>query len=116
MQKLSKYPQMTQNAYERLANFPTLGEDLALAISKPPFPGNYQPKVIEVFFDEFPVYTWENGETVFSLLVPKDSNPEAVEIAIDGELALVILGTEVILNRLDNLAILDSLKSSYAKD
>ncbi len=116
MQKLSKYPQMTQEAYERLANFPTLAEDLALAISKPPFPGHYQPKVIEVFFDEFPVYTWENGETVFSLLVPKNSNPEAVEIAIDGELALVILGTEVILNRLDILATLDSLKSSYAKD
>jgi hypothetical protein len=107
---------MTQKAYERLANFPTLAEDLALAISEPPFPSNYQPKVIEVFFDEFPVYTWENGETVFILLVPKDSNPEAVEIAIDGELALVILGTEVILNRLDNLAILNSLKSSYAKN
>lgn len=114
MQELPTYPKITHDAYRRLADFPTLAEDLAAVISKPPFPINYQPETIEIFFDEIPVYTWMNGETVLDVTVSQDTEPDAVEIGIDGELGFVILGDQLILNRIKNLALYDDLMRSYA--
>lgn len=114
MQELPTYPKITHDAYRRLADFPTLAEDLAAVISSPPFPINYQPETIEIFFDEIPVYTWMHGETVLDVPVSQDTEPDAVEIGIDGELGFVILGDQLILNRIKNLALYDDLMRSYA--
>lgn len=108
--------QINHDTYKRLADFPTLAEDLAAVISKPPFPANYQPETIEIFFDEIPVYTWMNGETVLDVPVSQDTEPNAIEIGIDGELGFVILGDQLILNRIKNLALYDELMKSYASN
>lgn len=116
MQELTSQTKINQDTYKKLANFPNLAEDLAAVISKPPFPFDYQPETIEVFFDEIPVYTWMNGETVLDVPVSQDTEPDAVEIGIDGELGFVIFGDQIILNRIKNLAIHDELLRAYASN
>lgn len=116
MQELTSQTKINQDTYKKLADFPTLSEDLAAVISKPPFPFDYQPDTIEVFFDEIPVYTWMNGETVLDIPISQDSVPDAVEIGIDGELGFVILGDQIILNRIKNLALHDELLRAYASN
>jgi hypothetical protein len=116
MQELPSQTKINYDTYKRLANFPTLAEDLAAVISKPPFPYGYQPETIEIFFDEIPVYTWMNGETVLDVPVDQNTEPDAVEIGIDGELGFVILGDQLILNRIKNLALYDELMRAYASN
>lgn len=116
MQDLLSQTKINHDTYKRLADFPTLAEDLAVVISKPPFPSGYQPETIEVFFDEIPVYTWMNGETVLDVPVSQDIEPDAIEIGIDGELGFVILGNQLILNRIKSLAIHDELMRAYASN
>lgn len=116
MQELLSQSKINHDTYKKLANFPTLAEDLAAVSSKPPFPSGYQPESIEIFFDEIPVYTWMNGETVLDVPVSQDIEPDAIEIGVDGELGFVILGDQLILNRIKNLAIHDELMRAYASN
>ncbi len=48
MQELPSQTKINHDTYKMLDNFPTLAEDLAVVISKPPFPSGYQPETIEV--------------------------------------------------------------------
>lgn len=114
MQELPSQTKIDHDTYKRLADFPTLAEDLVAVIFKPPFPSHYQPDTIEIFFDEIPVYTWMNGEIVLDVPVSQDVEPDAVEIGIDGELGFVILGDQLILNRIKSLALYDELMRAYA--
>lgn len=116
MHELPSQTKINHDTYKKLADFPTLVEDLAAVISKPPFPCGYQPETIEILFDEIPVYTWTNGETVLDVAVDQDTEPDAVEIGIDGELGFVILGEQLILNRIKNLALYDELMKAYASN
>lgn len=87
--------------------FPSLALALSSARSKLPFPSDYTPEVVEIFFDEFPVYAWSNGVTTLELTVADSLEPFVIEIAIDGELAFVLIDNQIVLNRLNSLAFSD---------
>lgn len=75
----------------------------------PQLPQNYAPRLIEVFFDTSHVYTWYKGQVTFEASLSPIYSPQLIEIVIDGELAFVLLGKDVLLSRVNNLSIINTL-------
>lgn len=86
-----------------------LTRDLCQARSLPKLPPDYAPKIIEIFFDGKPVQTWHLGNITAEIQLHESYSPQAIEIAIDGELAFLLIGNEPVFNRIQNLSILNTV-------
>ncbi|PSB41589.1 hypothetical protein C7B80_30185 [Cyanosarcina cf. burmensis CCALA 770] len=86
-----------------------LNRDLSQARSLPKLSADYEPKIIEIFFDGKPVQTWHLGSITAEIQLPESYSPQAIEIAIDGELAFLLVGNELVFNRIQNLFIFNTV-------
>ena len=69
----------------------------------PPFPEDYIPQTIE-FFDQYGVMVgMVNGEYVEQHERPADYDPWYLALFFDGEMAFCGIGSNIVLNRLQNL-------------
>lgn len=76
----------------------------------PPFPQGYQPKLIEIYFDELAdgpgiIYQYEKGLTFdFDFYTP---NSPTFFMDVDHQLAYIRLGSLVLLNRAEGIVLPD---------
>lgn len=76
----------------------------------PPFPQGYQPKLIEIYFDELAdgpgiIYQHDRGLTFdFDFY---QSNPSTLFMDVDHEVAYIRLGSSVLLNRSEGIVLPD---------
>ncbi|HEY9828003.1 MAG TPA: hypothetical protein V6D19_21405 [Stenomitos sp.] len=88
-----------------LLRHPGAIENLTQFIDSPPFPGNTLIDTFELFADEIPVYAEVDGEVTLAVEAPEgDIQVEICEMAINGELAMVKVGDQIVLNRIDEIA------------
>lgn len=85
--------------------FPQIATALAEVDSFDPFPEEFVPSCIDLFCDGSiePAISAVNGEVVQTTWVQPDYIPVALELHLDSEIALAVIGRRVILNRLVKL-------------
>lgn len=99
---------------EKLAAYPSCLSNLADVFHKGQLPADYVPEVVQIMFDEFPVYHWDKGKELLNVEMRLDFVPRLVEWAFDGELVYVVLNRRMILNRIQYIATLSELRRNYA--
>lgn len=80
---------------------PALAEGRAL----PPLPPGYVPEVVTVLFDDLPYLRSVGGELIFSRDCLPDYHPGCVEYRLDDQLAFFQIGSEVVVDRIGGLAL-----------
>jgi hypothetical protein len=78
---------------------------LAEARALPPLPPGYVPEVVEILFDYVPYLRSVSGELVFSRDCLPDYQPGCVEYRLDDHLAFFQIGSDVVVDRLGGLAL-----------
>ncbi|WP_156119915.1 hypothetical protein [Leptolyngbya sp. KIOST-1] len=78
---------------------------LAEAKALPPLPPGYVPEVIEVLFDDVPYLRSVGGALIFARDCLPDYQPGCVEYRLDDQLAFFQIGSEVVIDRLGGLAL-----------
>ncbi|MCG9891951.1 MAG: hypothetical protein MH252_12840 [Thermosynechococcaceae cyanobacterium MS004] len=92
------------NTQEILSRYPNAAEKLAESINLPPIPGDTLINTFEYFADEIPVHAEVDGIATLVVEAPDNVSYEIIELAINGQLALVKVGNRVVLNRIDLIA------------
>ncbi len=92
------------NTQEILSRYPNAAEKLAESINLPPIPGDTLINTFEYFADEIPVHAEVDGVATLVVEAPDNVSVEIIELAINGQLALVKVGNRVVLNRIDLIA------------
>lgn len=86
--------------------YPSVNESISQYRDLPEFDKNYQPKEINVYVDECWMAGWnEQGEVnaIPNIQLPANSSAEVLEIEVDGQSGLIIIGGYEALNRIKNL-------------
>lgn len=78
---------------------------LTEAKALPPLPPGYVPEVVEVLFDDVPYLRSGGGVLIFARDCLPDYQPSCVEYRLDDQLAFFQIGNEVVIDRLDGLAL-----------
>ncbi len=87
---------------EKLQSYPAIAHSLEPVYEKPSLPTGYQPKLIEIFCDLKLALQWAGGYITYEIHVPESYTPKTIEWAIDGEMVVVLVEGETLLNRLEN--------------
>jgi hypothetical protein len=85
-------------------------------IDLPPLPSDYCAKTIDVLFEGIPVYCWVEGDITLHLNLSEDLQPRSIELAFDDAPVLVLVGDEVVINRLENLSLEDIVGAPNMED
>jgi hypothetical protein len=94
-------PEATSYLNQHPEQLPALADAKAL----PPLPPGYVPEVVEVLFDGLPYLRAVNGELIFSRDCLPDYQPGCVEYRLDDQLAFFQIGSEVVVDRMGGLAL-----------
>ncbi len=81
-----------------------IAASLIEAATLPPFLPSYRPAEVELLLDDLPYIRTIHGEPVYIRPCQEDLNPRFWELKLDGTTALFVIGNEVIINRIENLA------------
>ena len=96
---------LSSRATSYLSQHPEQLTALAEAKALPPLPPGYVPEVVEVLFDDVPYLRAVNGELIFSRDCLPDYQPGCVEYRLDDQLAFFQVGSDVVVDRLGGLAL-----------
>jgi hypothetical protein len=86
--------------------YPSVNESINQYEQSPEFDKFYQPKEINVYVNDCWMAGWnDKGEvnSMSELKMPANSGAEVLEIELDGESGLIIIGGFEVLNRIKNL-------------
>ena len=81
-------------------------QQLAQAKQLPPFPEDYQFQILEFFDQHGVLMSLINGEYVQEYSRSHDYDPWYLGLFLDEELAFCSVGSQIVLNRLENLVTL----------
>jgi hypothetical protein len=82
---------------------------LIAARSFAPLPPGYTPKVVEVLYDDLVFIRLEDGYLRYLRPCDQSYLPPFMEMRFDDEIALFMVGTETVINRLTAMATLDEI-------
>lgn len=88
-----------------LSQHSELVEELARERTKPCFPPGYTPRTIEIFYDDILCMCYQQGQIDYPNLSPEQ--PPFMEVRFDDQMALFVINSEVIVNRVVAMAELD---------
>ncbi|NJK51117.1 hypothetical protein HC931_26130 [Candidatus Gracilibacteria bacterium] len=80
----------------------------------PSFSRRTNIRQVQMFFDERLVLSWNDGVITFQLYLPQDFKPQNLVYTVNGEIARVISGGRVVLDRMEHLDFDSMLKKAYA--
>lgn len=77
-----------------------MSAELRNLLAHPQLPQNYQPQVVQLFFDGVRVLHVEDGVETYHQLNCPDIEPELIEMLWDGQVVLELQRQQVTVNRL----------------
>lgn len=103
----------TAEEFYRVPEDFSLERELAKYKSKRPIPANTDIRQVQIFADQRLGLSWDEGVITFQLYFPTDFQPHNLIYTINGEIARVICGNEVILDRTQELDFESILQKNY---
>lgn len=103
---------LSESAISILSKEPEIVSDLESTRTLPPFAEDYEPELVEVLFDDVVHIRREYGKVVYELKCPVDYQPPFVEYVFDGSTGLFMVGAEIVVNRMSQMAELFVKKES----
>ena len=100
---------LSQRSMAVLRQEPEITADLAKERKKKPFPAGYQPKIIEILYDDLVYVRSERGRITYLRDCPRNYIPPFMEIRFDDQLAMFAIQGEMVVNRTEQMAALDEL-------
>lgn len=104
----------TAEEFYRVREDFSLSEEFPKYAGKPSFSRRTNIRQVQMFFDERLVLFWNDGVITFQLYLPQDFKPHNLVYTVNGEIARVISGGRVILDRTEHLDFDSMLKKAYA--
>lgn len=95
---------LSPQAASLLSKEPDLLADIARDRERPPLPPGYIPEVVEVLFDDLPYIRSENGTVTYLRDCLANYTPTFVEFRLDDETAMLKVGGEYVVNRMEGIA------------
>ncbi len=95
---------LTANSLDILLKYPTWRGAVNETMSLGQLPPNYQPQIIE-FFEQQGLLASRICGYVFSSPVPIRHRSEFIALYFDGELVFFLIGSEIVLSRLNGLCV-----------
>jgi hypothetical protein len=95
-------------------------EDFSLSEEFPKYAGKHKfsrrtnVRQVQMFFDERLVLSWDEGFITFQVYLPQDFKPHNLVYTVNGEIARVISGNQLVLERTENLDFDSMLSKAYA--
>lgn len=102
---------LSEQAVDILLKEPEILEDLQELRKLPPLKSGFQPKVLEIKFDDVVYIRHERGKLSYYHPCSEDFVPMFSEYKLDGETILFHVDGEVVVDRTDNLDLEQILKS-----
>jgi len=90
-----------------LSQHSELVEELSRERTKPCFPPGYTPTTVEIFYDDILCMRYQQGQIDYPNLSPEQ--PPFMEVRFDDQMALFVVHSEVIVNRVVAMAELDQV-------
>jgi hypothetical protein len=104
MKTISLAQKLTTKSMNVLLKYPTWRGAINEVMSLEQLPPNYQPQIIE-FFDQQGLLASKICGYVFSSAVPIGHRSEFFALYFDGELVLFVIGSEIVLSRLNGMSV-----------
>jgi hypothetical protein len=95
---------LTPDTQDVLSRYPGVLENLVAHYDREPLPANTDIDSFEIFCNEIQCYAEVDGQTTLAIQAVDSPQIDVIEIAINGELALIKVGMQIILNRIDLIA------------
>ena len=92
----------------KLCRIPGSAKSLLFARTQYPFPLGYRPSASETLFDDIIFIFTQHSELSFMRNSPSNNRASFVEWCIDGECSFIQITDDVVLNRLEAIAMLDN--------
>lgn len=88
---------------EVLTDYPSVIQSVETYLERPSLPHGYRPQEVNLYFDGCWVASWNTFKKVEEFPFSSQTQPELVEMEVDGEPGLILVNGVVILNRVEEI-------------